>query len=58
MRSGLSAQVLGRIWGLSDYDKDGQLTKNEFNVAMKVTSCIWLSHYHNLKKLYTVKNPI
>ena len=38
MRSGLSAQVLGRIWGLSDYDKDGQLTKNEFNVAMKVNN--------------------
>ena len=27
---------MGRIWGLSDYDKDGQLTKAEFNVAMKL----------------------
>ena len=36
MRSGLQQQILGRIWVLSDNDKDGQLSSNEFNVAMKL----------------------
>ena len=36
MRSGLPPQVLGRIWTLSDDDKDNQLTVQEFCVAMKL----------------------
>merc|ERR1711990_234822 len=36
MRSGLQQQILGRIWVLSDNDKDGQLSQAEFNVAMKL----------------------
>merc|ERR1711953_702636 len=36
MRSGLQQQILGRIWVLSDNDKDGQLSSAEFNVAMKL----------------------
>uniref|UniRef100_A0A7E4UY34 Intersectin-1 n=1 Tax=Panagrellus redivivus TaxID=6233 RepID=A0A7E4UY34_PANRE len=34
MKSGLSAQILGQIWALSDVTRDGRMDKHEFNVAM------------------------
>eukprot|EP00027_Filamoeba_sp_ATCC50430_P019200 CAMPEP_0168573870 /NCGR_PEP_ID=MMETSP0413-20121227/18770_1 /TAXON_ID=136452 /ORGANISM="Filamoeba nolandi, Strain NC-AS-23-1" /LENGTH=114 /DNA_ID=CAMNT_0008607159 /DNA_START=160 /DNA_END=501 /DNA_ORIENTATION=+ len=33
-RSGLSNEILGKIWSLSDRTKDGKLDIREYNVAM------------------------
>lgn len=34
LNSKLSNEILGKVWELSDIDKDGQLDKDEFSVAM------------------------
>ncbi|CAF0799548.1 unnamed protein product [Didymodactylos carnosus] len=34
LKSGLSADLLHRIWDLSDYDQDGALDREEFAIAM------------------------
>jgi len=36
MKSHLSAEILGRIWNLSDIDKDRRLDSHEFAVAMQL----------------------
>ena len=37
MGSKLSTNILGKIWDLSDIDRDGFLTRYEFTVAMHLT---------------------
>jgi epidermal growth factor receptor substrate 15 len=37
MGSKLSTNILGKIWDLSDIDRDGSLTRYEFTVAMHLT---------------------
>ncbi len=39
-RSGLDRAVLGKVWELSDADKDSRLSPNEFAVAMHLIVCI------------------
>lgn len=34
MNSNLSVEILGKIWELSDYDKDGALNSEEFAVVI------------------------
>lgn len=37
IRSGLSEDILARIWNLSDIDRDGKLSQDEFFVALHLT---------------------
>ena len=39
-RSGLDRQALGKVWELSDNDKDSRLSPNEFAVAMHLIVCV------------------
>ena len=57
MRSGLQQQILGRIWVLSDNDKDGQLSSNEFNVAMKLVRMARQVCQFNLHPNFTLISP-
>ncbi|CAF0879616.1 unnamed protein product [Brachionus calyciflorus] len=36
LKSGLSVDILGKIWELSDLDQDGQLDRDEFLIAMQL----------------------
>lgn len=48
LQSGLARNVLAEIWNLSDIDGDGQLTREEFILAMHLTNQIRTGH--NLPK--------
>ncbi|XP_066912106.1 intersectin-1-like isoform X2 [Clytia hemisphaerica] len=39
MKSNLPTPVLGQIWTLSDLDRDGRMTLQEFMIAMHLLSC-------------------
>lgn len=39
MKSNLPTPVLGQIWNLSDLDRDGRMTLQEFMIAMHLLSC-------------------
>lgn len=39
-KSGLGKKDLGRIWTLADADRDGELSRHEFAVAMHLTACV------------------
>ncbi|CAM9755171.1 unnamed protein product, partial [Hapterophycus canaliculatus] len=38
-KSGLGKKELGRLWALSDADRDGSLSRLEFSVAMHLACC-------------------
>lgn len=38
-RSGLGKKDLGRLWTLADADRDGELSRHEFAVAMHLAAC-------------------
>ncbi|KAK4336868.1 hypothetical protein RND71_043903 [Anisodus tanguticus] len=40
IKSGLSQQILAQIWFLSDVDKDGMLTCEEFILSMHLIDCV------------------
>ena len=45
LSSGLSRQILSKVWGLSDRDKDGQLSQEEFIIGNKAFICnLFFSH--------------
>ncbi|XP_028409524.1 intersectin-1-like isoform X2 [Dendronephthya gigantea] len=39
LSSNLPPATLGQIWNLSDLDKDGQMTQQEFSIAMHLIQC-------------------
>lgn len=39
-KSGLGKKDLGRLWAMADADKDGELSRQEFAVAMHIASCV------------------
>ena len=39
-RSGLRKKDLGRLWTLADADRDGELSRHEFAVAMHLAACV------------------
>ncbi len=39
-KSGLSPQILGKIWQMSDIDQDKRLSKSEFFIAMHLVICV------------------
>lgn len=39
-KSGLKKKNLGRIWTLADADRDGELSRHEFAVAMHLAACV------------------
>lgn len=38
-KSGLGKKDLGRLWAMSDVDRDGALSRMEFSIAMHLASC-------------------
>ncbi|CBN77331.1 conserved unknown protein [Ectocarpus siliculosus] len=38
-KSGLGKRDLGRLWAMSDVDRDGALSRMEFSIAMHLVSC-------------------
>ncbi|CAM9733331.1 unnamed protein product, partial [Choristocarpus tenellus] len=43
-KSGLEKEKLGKVWSLADIDKDGALSRDEFAVAMHITTCAIIKH--------------
>lgn len=43
-KSGLDKKELGNLWAIADADKDGQLSGQEFAVAMHLASCSTAKH--------------